>query len=180
MKNGQMSSIDMILSLAIIIGLIAITLVIVMKSLSHAASNAEIDEQLAFRTLVEEIDKNSTIDFLDHSKINLTAFHSFGIISESNMTRFMGFFSEGNYFAPDICMFLMNSSHQYINVSGTRYAYGNVSNNPDYGSSNLLSCQNLLDSGLSPCFFYRDSEVYKKAVYLNMTYVDLYIVYCKT
>lgn len=180
MKQAQMSSMDLVLSFSIVMAVIAISLVFIIRGLSAAASQAEIDEQLAYRNLLEGLKKNSTINFLEQSKINLTAFHEFGIIAENNLTRFTNFFAAGNNKPPEICLFLMNSTHHYVNVSGSRYAYGMVSDNPAYGTVPLETCQSVMDDGISPCAYYPDTQVYKKAVYLNMTYLDLYIIYCKT
>ncbi len=183
-KKSQASMLDLLISSSII-GIVLI-IVIAVVALLNIIRSPDFDEYMVYNNFKQQLTtkpifNSNRIDFLDGSFLNLTRFQNFGDIALHNMTIFRSYFFNltNNLNLYDPCIFILNSTNEFVHTPDGRFAFGNVSTTKIYSSAPLVECQTLISSGMGPCHYYESNVLITKPVFINGTYATVNYVFCR-
>lgn len=186
MRRGQMTTMDLSVAVVILLLVFSLFIIATTRYINNYDRENKVDTYILYESLESNLASNNTyigrrVDFMNRSVVNLTRLSAFGNISHSDPEGFKRYFFDGTEIAQtyDISMFIMNASYDYINISGNRFAYGNVSNSSTYDTTLLNDSQRLIMEGKQPCHHYDEAFSIVKPIYVNNTYLNLYFLFCR-
>ncbi|MCB9362246.1 hypothetical protein H6504_02320 [Candidatus Woesearchaeota archaeon] len=185
MNKGQASSIDLIVSLVLLILLVSFFAVGISQYLGSQVDQSErLDKHVVLQNLQRNLELYPTyggnpVNWVA-GEVDFDTLDNFGDISEDNTSAFEEYFFRGMDFSYDydVCMFVLNESRDRVEIDGVT-AYGNVSSSFEYNTSNYMQCEALLAADESPCHFYDRAFTVSKSIYSNRTYYTLFFVFCQ-